>query len=243
MRGSPHEIRRSAVLAAALLITACAKAAPPPATTVAYDLAKRAHVAEWQAGWQLVLFGTPAAEPQQEWGFLREASQPGADTFSVARRRAQVLLRWTEPVPRVAVLDVAPYPGLAAQAVKVRLNGRKIGRIVLGEGRRRYRIDLPVEEQGSGDNHLAFFFETGVRADREQSRQLAARFFSLAVGASGDSALAGLLAEGAPPPLSTGEAGGVPSLTQAGPSGLRYSFRLPERAELRLTPEIGRAHV
>jgi arylsulfatase A-like enzyme len=224
--------RRLASLLAALAAAACAG----PAKVPIEDLARRAPLADRESAWQIVLFGTPQAEPVQVRGFLRTPSGTG-DSYAWGQREADVWLRWPVPAPRVALLDLAPAAGLRGQTVTVLLNERPVGRLELAEGRGRYRLGLPAEAQRAGDNTLAFRFERAAPT-AEPGRRVAAAFYSLTVGSEQDRGLEDLLAKNAPAPFSITEAGAV---VQAGPSILAYGLRLPLDAELRFTPGLHRA--
>lgn len=222
---------RASVLAA-LAATACAG----QARVSIDDLARRAPLADRQSAWQVVLFGSPQAEPVQIRGFLRAQTGTG-DSFALAQREADVWLKWPAPAARVGLLDLAPAAGLRGQAVTVLLNDRPIGRLELAEGRRRHRLELPLEAQRAGGNTLAFRFERAAPAAEANGRRVAAVFYSLTVGDEQDRGLEDLLGKNAPAPFSITEAG---SLVQAGPSVLSYSLRLPVDAELRFTPGLHR---
>ena len=223
--------RRLVSVLAALAAGACARPAKVPID----DLARRAPLADRQSAWEIVLFGTPQAEPYEVQGFLR--TPPGAgDSLAWAQREADVRLTWAVAAPRVALLDLAT--GLRGQAVTVLLNEQPIGRLALAEVRGRYRLELPAERQRAGDNTLAFRFDRAAPATGLGGRRVAAAFYSLAVGAEGDPGLEDLLAKDAPALASVT---GTGSLVQVGPSILRYSLRLPPDAELRFTPGLHRA--
>jgi len=228
--------------AAGLAAAACL-GCPGPRKEVTYDLAARLPVAERWSEREVLLFGTPAAEPHQAEGFHREAGGSDGDPFQWARGEAEVSLDWPGPAPRAAVVDLAPYRGAKGQTVEVRLNGRTVARLVLNDGRHRYRIPLPADAQRSGDNRLRFVFAaTASPADADQAdpdrRQLSAAFYSLVIGSEKDTALEDLLGRDTPPPFAAVLADGVPSIVQAGSSVIRYALRLPAGAELRFTPEL-----
>ncbi|HEY2944257.1 MAG TPA: hypothetical protein VGN09_17620, partial [Vicinamibacteria bacterium] len=131
----PASARRRVLLLLALATGACAGDARVPLD----DLARRAPLADRQSAWDIVLFGTPQAEPVEVRGFVRTPPGPG-DSLASALNEADVRLAWTAPASRVALLDMAPAPGLRAQAVTVSLNDRPLGRLELPAGRRRYRL-------------------------------------------------------------------------------------------------------
>jgi arylsulfatase A-like enzyme len=190
----------------------------------------------------VVLFGTPPAEPHLAEGFYHESATPQGDRFSWARQEAELSLSWPVVAPRAALIDVAPPPGLSGQSADVSLNGAPLTRLVLGDQRQRYRLELPAAAQRVGDNRLRFVFgaaTTPSEASGGERRRLAAAFYSLVVGDAGDDALLDLLARGAPAPFSVADEAGVPCLSQVGPSVVRYALRMPVGAELRFTP---RAH-
>ena len=211
--------RRSAAVILALAAGACARDTRVPVD----DLARRAPLADRRSAWDVVLFGTPQAEPIEMRGFVRTPAAAG-DSFSSAEREADVRLSWPAPANRVAVLDLAPGAGARGQVATVRLNDRPVGRLALTPGRRHYRLALPAEAQRAGENILAFRFG-----------EQATVFYSLTIGSEGDRALEDLLGRDAPPTISIAEA---QSIVQVGPSILSYSLRLPPDAQLRFTPAL-----
>ena len=210
---------------------------------LAYDLARRAGIAErWSAG-DILLFGTPAADPLLTEGFYREAGGGAGDPFLWAKSEAEVALSWAAAVPRLAVVDLAPYRGVRGQSVEVRLNGTRVGQFGLNDARYRYRIALPAEAQRAGENRLRFVFSASASpADEDpknpDQRRLAAQFWSLVVGPASDASLEDLLGRDAPRPFAVNESDQRPSLSLIGPSLVRYAIRLPPGAELRFTPEL-----
>jgi arylsulfatase A-like enzyme len=235
-------IRRLPRAALAAPLFALFLGCPSGPKRVAYDLAERTAVAERWSARQVLLFGTPGAEPQEAEGFYREAGGTG-DTFLWAKGEAEIALQWRQVFPRVAILDLAPYRGLKAQSAEVRLNGKPVGRLTLNDERYRYRVALPAEAQRIGENRLGFLFAaTGSPSASDPKnpdrRQLAAAFYSLAVGRAGDPTLDDLLGRDAPRPFSVTSAQGAPSLTLVGPSLVRFAIRLPPAAELRFTPDL-----
>lgn len=225
------------VAVASFVVAACHRTPK----VVVYDLADRMAVAERSSSRDVLLFGTPAAEPHQAEGFYREAAAQ-ADRFLWSKGESELSLQWPQPQPRAAVLEMAPYSGVKDQAVEVRLNGSEVARFALNDTRHRYRVELPPQAQRSGDNRLRFSFAhtaspaaAGGNADR---RQLAAAFYALTVAPRTDEGLEDLLRRDAPPPFATIEKGGLPALVQVGPSSLRYALALPADAELRFTPEM-----
>jgi arylsulfatase A-like enzyme len=196
-------------------------------------------VAERWAAREVVLFGTPAAEPHQAEGFYRDAGEG----FVWSKDEAELSLTWPQPAARSAVVDLAPYRGVKGQAVKVSLNGSPVGGFTLNDVRHRYRIALPAAAQRAGENRLRFDFAAAAApADLDprdaDKRRLAAGFYSLTVGPEGDAGLDDLLAREAPEPFAMVETGGVPTLVQVGPSVVRYAVRLPGGAEVRFTPAL-----
>ncbi len=215
---------------------------PSAPKRVVYDLAGRVTVAERWSPRDVLLFGTPAAEPHQVEGFYREAAPPKGDSFLWSKGEAEVSLTWPKAEPRVAVVDLAPYRGVKGQSAEVLLNGRSAGRIRLNDDRYRYRVALPAEAQRAGDNRLRFVFAaTASPADdpaNPDRRQLAAAFYSLVVAPAHDEGLDDLLARDAPHPFSVVESGSAPALVEIGPAVVRYAVRLPPQAELRFTPDL-----
>lgn len=215
---------------------------PSAPKRVVYDLAGRVNVAERWSTRDVLLFGTPAAEPHLVEGFYREAAPPKGDSFLWSKGEAEVSLTWPSAEPRVAVVDLAPYRGVKGQSAEVLLNGRSAGRIRLNDDRYRYRVVLPAEAQRAGDNRLRFVFAaTASPADdpaNPDRRQLAAAFSSLVVAPARDAGLDDLLARDAPHPFSVVESGGAPALVEVGPAVVRYAVSLPPRAELRFSPDL-----
>lgn len=207
-----------------------------------YDLAARLPFAEHWSLRTVVLFGTPASEPNQAEGFYREAGAARGDRFVWARREAEVSLTLPDVAPRAAVVELAPYPGVRTQSAEVLLNGVRVARFGLNDLRHRYRLPLPASAQHAGDNRLRFVFAgdaSPADADPKNAdkRKLAAAFYSIVVGKGDDPGLDDLLGRDAARPFSVPESG-VPSLTMIGPGGVRYAIRLPDAAELRFTPDL-----
>ncbi|HEV7501211.1 MAG TPA: hypothetical protein VGQ33_14455, partial [Vicinamibacteria bacterium] len=226
------------MVAAGVLVLGC----PGRPREVAYDLAERMPYAERWSSRTVLLFGTPAAEPQQADGFYREAVPAEGDPFVWSKGEAEVSLQWPAPRDRAAVLDVAPYKGVKGQSVEAVLNGTSVGRWALNDVRYRYGFALPAAAQKAGENRLRFVFAaTASPADDAHSadrRQLAAAFYSLAIGEAGDPGLQDLLGRDAPRPFAVTKVDGVPTVVEVGPSVVRYALRLPASAQLRFTPDL-----
>jgi arylsulfatase A-like enzyme len=209
---------------------------------VVYDLAARLPFAERWSSRIVVLFGTPAAEPQQAEGFYREAAPAEGDPFVWSKGEAEVSLAWPEPAARAAVVELAPYEGVKGQSVHVRLNGAAVAQFALNDTRHRYGFPLPADAQRAGENRLRFdFARTASPADEAGTadrRQLAAAFYGLVVGSADDAGLQDLLGRDAPRPFAVTRRGGIPSLVEVGPSVVRYALRLPAGALLAFTPEL-----
>jgi arylsulfatase A-like enzyme len=227
------------LLVAASLVTLGCPSAPK---RVVYDLAGRVTVADRWSARDVLLFGTPAAEPHQAEGFYREAAPPEGDSFVWSRGEAEVSLTWPDVEPRVAVVDLAPYRGVRGQSAEIRLNGTALESLKLNDLRHRYRIVLPADGQREGDNRLRFVFASTASPSDEGSnpdrRQLAAAFYSLVIAPARDPGVEDLLARDAPHPFSVTDVGGVPALAEIGPAVVRYAVRLPPGAELRFSPDL-----
>ncbi|HEY6553318.1 MAG TPA: hypothetical protein VI669_08185, partial [Vicinamibacteria bacterium] len=215
---------------------------PSAPKTLVYDLARRADVAErWSAN-EVLVFGTPAAEPFLPHGFYREASREG-EPFLWSREESEVLLQFAEAAPRTAVVDLMPFAGLRDQAVEVRLNEERIAGFSLADARSRYPFALPREAQLPGANRLRFVFaKTASPADADpknlDKRRLAAALYSLTVGADVHRPLDDLLRRDAPRPFSVSESERVPSLSLIGPALVRFAVRVPLGGELRFAPDL-----
>ncbi len=224
---------------AAFATLGCPSRAP---REVAYDLAERLPYAERWSSRAVLLFGTPASEPQQVDGFYREAAPAEGDPFVWSKGEAEVALLWPAPRPRFAVLDVAPYKGVKGQTAEVRLNGSAVARFALNDARYRYGFALPAEAQRPGDNRLRFVFAAtaspGDDPRNPDRRQLAAAFYSLTVGDAADPGLQDLLGRDAPRPFAIARADGMPTLVEVGPSVVRYAIRVPSSGELRFRPAL-----
>lgn len=200
------------------------------------DLARRAPVADLEASFQTVLFGTPAAEGLQENGFRREGRQDEGDVWAAAAPTARLLLRWPAPQPRLALLDLEPLPGAGGLHVEAALNGRVLAEFALREGRHRYVVELPPDAQRPGGNRIRLRFgEPEPAASRQASR---ARLYSLTVGPASEPSLRALASEGAPPVISVIPGHEGRDLVQGGPSVLRFALVLPESAQLRFRPAV-----
>jgi arylsulfatase A-like enzyme len=130
-------------------------------------------------------------------------------------------LRFTDARPRVAVLDLAAFPGVPGQTAAVRLNGRPAGAIEVRQERRRVRIELPRDLQKKGENRLGLRFTAAAEPRPPAGHRYAARLYGLVVGEP-SRALDALLAEGAPPFSFWPE---KRALVQAGPSRLHWAHR------------------
>ena len=90
----------------ALLLAGC----PSSPKHVAYDLATRTLVAERWSQAEVVLLGTPSAEPALAHGFHREARIDG-EPFQWSKGEADVSLDFESVQPREAIVDLAPTTG------------------------------------------------------------------------------------------------------------------------------------
>jgi arylsulfatase A-like enzyme len=214
---------------------------------VVYDLAERVSIAEREARPDVLLFGTPAAEPRLAAGFFRWSGGTG-DRFVWARREVEVALEFEKPEPRAAVVDLRSFEGVREQRVRVLLNGREIGRSSVGSVRQRLLLKLPAEAQRPGENRLRFEFAgTASAADVDKASsdggQLAAAFYSLTLGRESDASLVELLGRDAPRPFGLSAQAGVPGVSQLGASSVRHVLTLPAGAELRFKAELHPAAV
>ena len=86
---------------------------------------------------------------------MASAADQGFKRFVVATGNAAEA-RLVPDVEVTAVADLAPYPGVKRQSVRVLLNGRPAADIPLNDARHRYRIPLPA---GAGDDGYTHVFE------------------------------------------------------------------------------------
>jgi arylsulfatase A-like enzyme len=210
-----------------------------------YDLARRSDGAERWSAQDVLVFGTPSAEPFLLEGFYREATRDG-EPFLWSRGEAEVVLRFEQVAPRTAIVDLAPFRALRDQTAEVRLNGESLARFSLGDLRSRHPFSLPREAQRTGENRLRFVFsKTASPADTDpknlDKRQLAAAIYSLIIGTDSKGKLDDLLRRDAPRPFAVTVADHVPSLSLIGPALVRFTIRVPVGAELRFTPELALA--
>ena len=110
--GHEGEVIRTLALLLAVLGVACTRSP----SEVAYDLAGRFAIADRWSSRQVLLFGTPSAEPHQAEGFYREAASGEGDSFLWARGEAEVSLSFPEKAPRSAIVDMAPYERVRGQS-------------------------------------------------------------------------------------------------------------------------------
>lgn len=208
-----------------------------------YDLSDRLAVADRWSTREVVLFGTPSAEPYLREGFYTEAGGPSADRFLWSKGESELALSFEAAASRAAVVDLRPFEGVRGQRVDVTLNGAPVESFALNDGRHRYLLRLPAAVQKPGENRLRFAFAQAASPGGADKRNLAAAFHSLTVGRSDDATLADLLSRGAPAPAAAASEAGVPEIEQVGPSVLRFALRLPRGAELRFTPALHREAV
>lgn len=232
-------MRRAVAAAAALL--AALPACKPRNLPVVYDLAARLPVAERWSTRDVVLAGTAAAEPHLSDGFYREGT--GTERFVWARESAEIAFVWPEVAARTALVELAPFSGVRAQAAEVLLNGTPLGRFSLNERRDRYRLSLPAEAQRPGDNRLRLTFAAAAAPSdgdpkNPDRRRLAAALYAITVARADDAGLDDLLARGAPSAFEATSEGGVPAVGQVGPSVLRYALRVPKDGTFRFTPAL-----
>jgi hypothetical protein len=232
-------------LLAAALVAAYASAAaacrrpngPPAPPPVAYDFVRLALAAQRQGAWDLALLGTPSAVPWQREGFVPPAEPWQGEPYVWARKSVTLRLPEAPSRARRAVLDLAPHPDITNQSAELFLNERPIGRVALEDRRRRYLVSLPAAPK-ERESLLRLSFERGTPKLPAYRRSLAAAFYGVVVGLPDSPALETLASDAAPPLLATGNEDGLPTLTQGGPGVLRFTLRMPRRAELRFTPRL-----
>jgi len=202
---------------------------------LAYDLAARAPVAERVSSADVILFGTPESDARLGAGIDEEPTPSPEGAYRAASLDARVRLAWNAIEPRVAILDAAPWAGIASQSIEVFLNDGSLERLEMSPERHRYLVPLPSRLQREGENTLRFVFPKAVK---EGSLDRAAALYSLVVGSDAESSLVDLVDRGAPSPFAAVVENGVPGLDLVGPAGLRFALLLPASAELRFTPVL-----
>ena len=235
--------RRSRAVPSLLLLAAVVVLAggcrPRPANQaprVLYDLVALAGVADRQAPFGVVLFGTPSSFRLFESGFVELARGPGGSTCMWSRNDARMALVLPRPAPRTAVLDIEPFAGIEDQRLRVFLNDAPAADLRLPPGRSRQSFALPEAAQAAGRNRLRFEFDRASKAGEHPRFRLSAAFHSLTVLETPDPALASLLVPGAPAPFEPGAEDRIPSLAQVSGTAIRYALKLPAGSELRFTP-------
>src|SRR5262249_21262757 len=101
----------SALCVLCVFVVIFTSACPGRQKVVVYDLARRAAGAAGWSGREVLLFGTPAAEPHQVEGFYREAGGPEGDSFQWSKDESELSFTWPKTETRAAVVDLAPYVG------------------------------------------------------------------------------------------------------------------------------------
>jgi len=207
---------------------------------VVRDLADWAAVADHEAPWHLVRFGTPRAEPRQRLGFVPPPEATPAEPFAWVEPSVEIALSWPTPLPRTALLDMMRHPLLDDQVASVSLNGVPLDELHVGERRHWYRIDLPEAAQREGTNILELHFEQGTAPIKPRRVHLAAALHALVWGERASVAALDLEAAQAPPAAGRMDfaADPVPALAQVGPSRLSFGLDATQDAELRFTPDL-----
>ena len=198
----------------AVLLGGC----PGAPRQVVYDLAARASAAERWSSREVVLFGTPAAEPYLADGFYREAPGASGDAFvwSKAEVRGGVSHRADRAAPGRA--RPRPLPGSAGTGRRGAPERRVRGPL------RAQRHPPPLSPRPSLRRRSAPATTACASASpppppppaadpkSTDKRELAAAFYAMVLGEEGDVALEDLLTPDAPRPFEAGEgAKGAPA--------------------------------
>ena len=176
----------AAAVVTAIVLVARPRRPPPPEPVITALAAPQAAAMAMESEPEVIRFASPSAEVLEVHGFERSRSDPAAEASVAIRRRAEMRVRWPSPAPRRAVLDLYVPPRSPFRALRVLLNGHKVGRLELGPDRRRYAFDLPAARQHEGGNVLTFIFGAEADAARDEDRApdgAAGRVFGLAIGA------------------------------------------------------------
>ena len=181
--------------------------------------AARSPVAERWSAREVLLFGTPAAEPHQAEGFYREARPAGGDGFVWSKGEAELSLTWPRRAPRGR--------GRRPRAVPRRARARRprSGSTARPSAGSRSTTPatatafaLPAAAQRAGDNRLRFVFAaTASPADAARERRPPAAggrvLHAWSSGGADDAGARGpARAATRPRPFAVTAQGGVPAL-------------------------------
>ena len=152
-------------LLAGLLLATAACGGPDPSHSpaparggVVLDLVSAFPAAAVSAETAILELGQPAARPRliAGWG-ADEEDDSGSFVWSLG---ATSTLEFFAAVPADLILGLRCWPlaydGAPDQAVTVRLNGERLGELVLGGGERRYEMEIPARAVTGGTNRLVF---------------------------------------------------------------------------------------
>jgi len=229
-----RETRHPGVIAVtALLLTACR---PDTAPVVVHDLARLAPAADFEGSLEYIAMGTSLASGHSVAGVVMPL-EPVQTHFAWLRPSAELRLRSFPGGARRLVLDLEPHPSADRVTLLVSWNGRKSGRAALARERRLYVFDLPAAPPAlDGTNRLGLRFGGAARQLPVYSGRIAARLFGFWLGAQDEESLAPERAAALGAPLSVRD--GESAEVVLAPGRLRFALRLPERAELRVSPRL-----
>lgn len=206
---------------------------------VVHDLARLAWTADASGAYQHAAFGTPGAARFQVEGFVKPVESASSEVFLLSRPNVTLRVGGEPGAARRVVLELAPYKGTKRLMARVRYNGRRLAPLALIRSRHRYLLDLPETPAPPRDNELSLRFRGAARHARPYGGQIAAAFYSLTSGVTGDAGLAALAgrAELLPPLALETSANGLSSVIQ-GPGSLRYALEFAAGEELRFSPGL-----
>lgn len=219
----------------ALAAAACARPDPP---VVVHDLARLAFSAERSGPFDFVAFGTPEAAGAALRGFVQPVE--GSDEpFAWLRPNASLRVAGSVTAARRIVLDLAPHPAAPPSHAQVAWNGVEVARLDLARQRRRYVVDVPAlaADAGPNANRLDLVFDNAARSVQPYGGPIAARLYSVASSAGDETSLDRRTARLTPQPLAIERVADQARIVQ-GPGTLRFTLRVPPRAELRFQPGL-----
>jgi len=170
-------LRRAAAVLS-LCVLACARPAKQPLETV-HDLVALFPVAEVRSEVGGLDFGTRDARPALVSGWSRNEVAADGTSFVWSQGDASVV-EFFLAAARDLQVAIRCAPLAMPQSMRVEINGRALGRVVMAPGMREYVIALPRAAVTAGTNRLAFRYGTVSAASADTGhRRLAVQWDAL----------------------------------------------------------------